>query len=128
MSDQLDLVVIVAASGDTTPEEIRAATGALCAGLADRPEISEIRQGSEPAPDAAKSGGEVAALGALLLQIAPTALDGVLRMIRDYLSRPGAVATKVTIKRKGREVSVEFDPRRTSSADVAALVAQLDPR
>jgi len=40
--------------------------------LGRRPEISEIRQGSEPAPDTAKSGGEVAALGTILLQHNPS--------------------------------------------------------
>ena len=128
MSNTLDLIVSIGSSGDTTPKEVGDAAGRLYVSLASRPEIIGLRQVNEPAPDAAKSGGEVAALGSMLLQVAPSAVEAVLSMIRDLLSRPGALPTKVTVTRKDRQVSVELDPRRTSTTELAALVAELDPR
>jgi hypothetical protein len=132
MPETLDLTVIVGASGDTTPEEIQVVAQRLADVLSERPEVTRIAPCLEPAPDAAKSGVEVAALGAMLLQVAPAAVEAVLRMVQDLLTRPGTLPTKVTVKRKGREVAVEFDPRRTSANDIAALArtlaADLDAR
>lgn len=90
------------ASGDTTPEEVQAAARRLYVGLAERSEVARIEPVMEPAPDAAKSGAKVAALGAMLLQVAPAAIEAVLRMVQDLLTRPGTLPTTVT-KRKGRD-------------------------
>lgn len=75
MSETVNLKISVAAAGDTTPEEIAAAARRLSVALAERPEVEAVTAATIPAPEGAKTGGEVVALGALLLAVAPAAVE-----------------------------------------------------
>jgi hypothetical protein len=125
MADFIDLTLVIDSSGDTTGEEAQRHAASLSAVLSERLEVARLAHCTLPAPTAAKAGSEIAVIGAMLLQLAPTAIEPVLKMVREVLTRPGALPTKITVKRNGGEVAVEFDPRQTSTSDIASLAKTL---
>lgn len=124
MANPLDLKVSLQALEDTTVEEVEAVARQLSGALAERSEVITLQPLMEPAPAGAKM-GEAIALGAVVLAVAPAAVEGVLALIRDLLARMGTMPTKVTVERAGQKVTVEFDPRRTSVEDISALARTL---
>ena len=121
----LNLKINVTAAGDTTPEEIQAATRRLSVALAERPEVEAVTAATAPAPEGAKTGGEVVALGALLLAVAPAAVEFVLGLIRDMLARPAAPPVEVAVEIEGRGKFVIKVPTHASRDEIKALAREL---
>ena len=110
--------------GDTEPAEIRELTQTLHDALAGRSEVDTIRPATGAAPPGAKV-GEALTLASLLIQLAPAAIQGVLGLARDILSRPGTPPTRVSVVIGKRSVEVEFDPNKTTPDEIAGLAEKL---
>jgi hypothetical protein len=84
---------------DSDADEIHTLAHRLRAELHDT-EVGDVRQGTAgPAPAGAKS-GEALAVGALVVTLAPTALEGLMTVVSSWLGRQPS------------EVSIEVDGQR----------------
>jgi hypothetical protein len=125
MSETVNLKISLVAAGDTTPEEIAAAARRLSVALAERPEVEAVTAATTPAPEGAKTGGEVVALGVLLLPVAPAAVEFVLGLIRDMLARPAAPPVEVAVEIEGRGKIAIKVPTHASRDEIKALAREL---
>jgi hypothetical protein len=125
MSETLTLKISVCGAGDATPEEIQGAALQLYVDLTERPEVEAVAPATVPAPEGAKTGGEVVALGALLLAAAPAAVEGMLGLIRDMLGRPAAPPVEVAVEIEGRGKIAIKVPAHASRDEIQALAREL---
>ena len=127
MGEFTELKLTIEPLGDTEAREVVDLTTGIRKTLEGIQELSDIRPVSDKAPLGAKV-GEVAAVGALLIAIAPAAIEGALNIIRDVLSRSGKPSTKVTIVNGETSVEIEFNPKTITPAEMADLVERIAPR
>ena len=129
----MDLSLQITPSGDTTLREISAASQELREFLERIPGVAWVEPQRVPAPDHVKAisnhakgapdhakGGVVDVLGAFALSVAPAVLKTVLQALQSVLSRQPQ-ATKVLIKTKDGQFSFEFDPKKISFQELAAV-------
>jgi hypothetical protein len=117
----MDFSLEIAAQGDTTARELVAASEELRNVLERVPGVDQVATQPAIAPDQAKGVG--AALGHLLLSVAPTALKAVLQALQSaLLPHP---ATKVLIRTKDGKFSFEFDPKKISLKELVDAADRL---
>jgi hypothetical protein len=87
-----------------------------------RVEISPEKGG--PAPGGSKS-VELAMLGAWILKMAPEVLPSLLGLLKDWIKRQPSAPLKVTVKHGNKNVTIEYDPSKSSLADVEAMTRRL---
>ena len=120
----MPITITIVPEGDTLDTEITRLTTDVRRALEARPEVDEVRPPTMPGPEGSKV-GEAIALGALLVAVAPVALAGIINLVRDYLNRPAAPATKVKVKVGDSDIEIEFDPREITPDQLGDLVARL---
>jgi hypothetical protein len=125
MPDLASFLIGVTASGDTTADEVDEVTDRLKGMLREQPNVEDIASVPARGPEGAKAGSEIAAFGAFVLQLAPSAIEPILNLVREFLSLRGAPIVKISVKVKDKETKIEFNPKRTSSSDMTALVREL---
>jgi hypothetical protein len=76
------------------------------------------------APSGSKS-VELAVIGSWLVKMAPAVLPSLLSLLKDWITRQPATPLKVTVQRGTKAVTIEYDPRKASLADVEAMVGRL---
>lgn len=122
--DDVPLTITIVPEGDAVDAEVVDLTTQVREALERRPEVDDVQPAKGSAPPGARP-GEVMLLGALLVAVAPAAMEGVINIVRDLLSRPGTPPTKVRIKHGETEVEVEFSPDKTSPEELARLIERL---
>jgi hypothetical protein len=85
-------------------------------------EVTPVKGGK--APSGSKS-VELAVIGAWIVKMAPAVLPSLLSLLKDWTKRQPASPLKVTVKRGAKAVTIEYDPRKASLADVEAMVGRL---
>ncbi|TVR82716.1 MAG: hypothetical protein EA405_05850 [Rhodospirillales bacterium] len=124
MSHPVELKVVVMPDGDCTADGVALVARRIREGASDHPDVARVQAATAPAPTGAKA-GEAMLLGALIVALAPVAVEGLLNLIRDILSRPGAPPVKVAVELAGRgTVAIEI-PSGASPAEVQALAHRL---
>jgi len=87
-----------------------------------RVEVTPVKGGK--APSGSKS-VELAMIGAWIVKTAPAALPSLLSLLKDWIKRQPAAPLKVTVKHGTKAVTIEYDPSKSSPADVEAMVGRL---
>ncbi len=77
-----------------------------------------------PAPGGSKS-VELAMIGAWIVKTAPAVLPSLLSLLKDWIKRQPAAPLSVTVKRGAKSVTIQYDPGKTSFADVEAMTNRL---
>jgi hypothetical protein len=115
------LTLSIVPAGNTTPREVSAATDEARHALERTRGVERALPQRVAAPEQAK--GMVDALGKLAVTLAPTALKGALQVLQTTLA--GQPPTKILIEHKDTKFSFEFDPRKTSLADLVSAAERL---
>lgn len=91
--------------------------------LAQVPGVERTDFAPAPRPEAGRKGGE--AVSALIVRLVPDAIEAVIGMIGKTIKRLTPLPTKVAVTIAGETVSMEFDPRFESSAQVAKATNEI---
>ena len=111
-------------SGNTTQRELSALSSQVAEALRGLRAVEGVSSVRTVLPEGAK--GMAQEVGSFLLQIPASAITGAFGVLQGVLAHAPETPTKVKISAEGG-VEIEFDPRHTTSAEIAELVAKLRP-
>jgi Effector Associated Constant Component 1 len=120
-SQSVELFLTISPPQDADEQEIAELNQQLRVAVleSDADTVEHLRGGA--APPGAK--GEPLTLAALLVMIAPKAVDGLIQIIQNWVSRHERVA--VSVKRGDTEIKITGEPSAEQQQFAAALVASL---
>jgi hypothetical protein len=120
----MDMTVTILPSGNTTQRELAALSRQVTDALRGLRAVEGVTPVRSMAPEGAK--GVADEVGSFMLQIPAAAITGAFGVLQGLLARAPETPTKVKIGADGG-VEIEFDPRRTTTAEMADLIAKLRP-
>lgn len=103
---------------DATADQRRDAIQALRRALALLPWIERLDSPPRTAAPQETRGGAVSLEAALLLALAPVALNHLLAALRDWAARPGRSPVTFVLEQRDGEICFRYDPK-TMTADNA---------
>lgn len=118
----MDITVTLSPAGNTTRRELAALASESAQALRGLRDVAGVAPVRGVAPDGAK--GMAEELGAFVLSLQPAAITGAFGVLRAVLARAPDTPTKVKITAAGG-IELEFDPRRTTTEQMAELVTRL---
>ena len=116
----MNITVTILPQNDTTQREVAALAAEAADAVRGLRDVIRVGPAGAPAPAGAKGLGSD--LASLLVSLPPSAISGVFGVLTTVAARAPA-ATKVKVSADG--VELEFDPRRTTPEQMAAMVASL---
>jgi hypothetical protein len=108
---------------EVDPEELDRLTRQLRTDIEEL-DIESVALAKGTAPQGAKS-GDLVSIGALVIQLAPTALPGLVHLLQGWMQRGSGRDVKVDVHSGDKSVHVEYSPAQMSQTDVATLVSGL---
>ncbi len=84
--------------------------------------VDSVSMGSVPV--GAKA-AEWAALGSMAVTVAPAVIPQVFGVLKSWIDRKPTVPVKIRVKTTGGTAEMEYDPTKTSEADLEKLVKSL---
>jgi hypothetical protein len=125
MPDNIELTLLVA-PGDSDPEALDRATRRLRTELQELP-VDSVSLASGGASPAGAKAGDVIALGALTLSLAPVVVPALLDFLKGWLSRKEG--RSVVIRKKLGDASTEIEIKAPlSESAIFDLVERLAPQ
>ena len=64
-------------------------------------------------------------IGAWIVKAAPTVVPSLLSLLKDWITRQPSAPLKLTVARGDKSVTIEYDPRKNTLADVEAAAKRL---
>ena len=124
MAEQVNVTVRI--GNEDLPEEVRNRLGqALQRELRGLRGVEQVEPATREAPDGARSGLEGFTWGALVLVLAPVALNQLIEILKGWSGRPGGQPTNVSIEIGDRKIESEYDPASMTPAEAADLAERL---
>jgi hypothetical protein len=116
-------VTLSIGAADVDPEELDRLTRALRTDIEEL-DIESVALATGSAPHGAKA-GELVTIGALVVNLAPAALPGLVRLLQSWLQRERGRDVTVEAHDGDRSVHLEYSPEKMSQSDVTTLVSNL---
>lgn len=125
MAHSLEFNLLVAA--DVEPSRLDELTRQLLGELRASNLDTAGLGGRGAAPAGAKS-GELVALGAIIVALAPTALPGLIAFLKDWCLRARNRSVKISRRIGDQELTLEYDVRDIGAAEISELIDVIESK
>ena len=85
--------------------------------------VEEVSVG--PAPEGTKA-ADFTAIGQMAVSLAPTIVPPLFELLKSWVERKPSTPVKVKVRVGRKTAEIEYDPTRTSSKDLDALIKALN--